>query len=57
MLFCFLHQGDELILKPSDVVTFTVDIEAPQKEGTYHGEIIMKTIFEVCSVFLVCLLL
>ncbi|XP_057312609.1 transmembrane protein 131-like isoform X2 [Hydractinia symbiolongicarpus] len=43
-------EGDELILKPSDVVTFTVDIEAPQKEGTYHGEIIMKTIFEAIRI-------
>ena len=42
------ENGEEkLILKSSDVATFEVDIVAPEKEGTYHGQVFLKTLYEV----------
>jgi len=39
--------SDNLVLKSSDVATFKVDIVAPEKEGTYHGQIFLRTLYEV----------
>ena len=39
--------SDDLVLKSSDVATFKVDIVAPEKEGTYHGHVSLRTLYEV----------
>lgn len=40
----------KLILKSSDVATFKVDIIAPSKEGTYHGQIFVNTLYETIQI-------
>ena len=37
----------QITLKSNDEATFKVDILAPEKEGTFHGQIFLKTLFEV----------
>ena len=40
-------EEETVLLKSSEVATFKVDIVAPAKEGTFHGQIFLKTLFEV----------
>lgn len=41
------ERDETIILKSNDVATFKVDIVAPEKEGTFHGQIFVKTLFQV----------
>jgi len=43
-------QGDPIVLRPSDIVTFTVDITAPKNEGTYQADITMQTMYETIQI-------
>lgn len=50
------EKDEQITLKSNDVATFKVDIVAPEKEGSFHGQIFVKTLFQVNLKFILKLL-